>query len=619
MTKAEWIFDMPPASGAQVGESLVEQVLQDSDEIDGIFARESGSNSGDQCLDLNRPVIVYYDLIEISGKEKKKFLKALDWKNLEKHINASKKDSSSKKFQNRLQAGLDHVNGSKLLCLKVSDSNATGLIGAENDKNNNFYLFSKAQLISSDDQTRQGSFGLGKAVHWGWSEISTVIISSNVPKRDDDNELSIRIFGRSELGPHQCKAQKWNQTGDWIKDGFFGFEKGHNNNHFSAESIWNDEELAKDLFLTRDEFDQGTSIMSIAYNDYQKDENETPKEILANLEENIKTWFWPGIANNKLEVKIRHFKNSEKLSEKKVSISDWENFVEASRGKVNASKIKEPGDLVEKIIPIEIPEKIGGSRQKLEGETKLRLLKGYDDNEKKDHIAHLRKNLCVVTYEKIKHDQDNPIFGVLLAGLAHPNGDNEKNRRVHDFLRDSEPPLHNNWKNWSKLKGLYKAPFTEKQQTFLRQISLEAAKLIKPRVDTQNADLNHLSKKFKFGHQGEDKNPKARVMNIKEHSFNNNKHIIKGKMTNLQFKNEAWTTSLECNYAISSGPKIPLEVKVINVSNGAQIDLQKPSIVRAENTVDEFDFELEALCSNLFSSNENENLDIELLEIPKEI
>ena len=35
-------------------------------------------------------LIVYYDLIEISGKEKKKFLKALDWKNLEKHINASK-------------------------------------------------------------------------------------------------------------------------------------------------------------------------------------------------------------------------------------------------------------------------------------------------------------------------------------------------------------------------------------------------------------------------------------------------------------------------------------------------------------------------------------------------
>ena len=90
-------------------------------------------------------------------------------------------------------------------------------------------------------------------------------------------------------------------------------------------------------------------------------------------------------------------------------------------------------------------------------------------------------------------------------------------------------------------------------------------------------------------------------------------------MKNLQFKGEAWTTSLECNYAISSGPKIPLEVKVINVSNGAQIDLQNPSIVRAENTVDEFDFELEALCSNLFSSNENENLDIELLEIPKEI
>lgn len=86
---AKWIFDMPSGSGATVGGSLVEKAIEDSDEIDGIFARESGSNSGDQVLNTQLPVSLYYDVIEISGKEKKKFLDSLDWKNLKKHLDAS--------------------------------------------------------------------------------------------------------------------------------------------------------------------------------------------------------------------------------------------------------------------------------------------------------------------------------------------------------------------------------------------------------------------------------------------------------------------------------------------------------------------------------------------------
>lgn len=613
---SKWIFDMPSGSGATVGGSLVEKAIEDSDEIDGIFARESGSNSGDQRLNPQFPVSLYYDVIELSGKEKKRFLDALDWKNLKKHVDASIKASNDSSFQDRLDEGIGHIKGKKLICVKVSDSNATGLLGDEDDTNSNFHLFCKAQLESSDDGRRQGSFGLGKAVHWGWSQIATVIMSSSVPKKTG-GKLSTRIFGRSELRSHNCKVESWNTSNSWLKDGFFGSEATRDSLYYS-KSIWNDSNLAKDLFLDRSEFGQGTSILTIAYNDRKKDSTESPQEILDGLEENIKTWFWPAIHKKNLEIRIRHFKNSKKVSDKLVDTDGWNDFVDVQNSSATVKLLENVGDFAEAVIPINIPKKKNDSDDGFEGEVKLRVTKGIDDNTKKDHVALLRKNLCVVRYEKIRNDLENPIFGVLLAGTAHPGGETKENSRVHDFLRDAEPPLHNNWKYFQKLKGIYESPFQAEHNKFLGKILTEAQKLITPKVDTQNADLSHLSKKFKFGSADEKDNPKARSMKITHHVFSSNMHIIKGTVTNLKFQSDPWTTTMQCRY-VASGGKIPLEVKVKTVSSGSQVMSANRAVIRSDATVDTFDFELEALCSPLFTQDENEELDIELLEIPKEI
>tara|TARA_B100000579_G_scaffold372362_1_gene335480 strand:+ start:2944 stop:4788 length:1845 start_codon:yes stop_codon:yes gene_type:complete len=613
---AKWIFDMPSGSGATVGGSLVEKAIEDSDEIDGIFARESGSNSGDQVLNAQLPVSLYYDVIEISGKEKKRFLDSLDWKNLKKHVDASIQASNDNSFQDRLGEGIDHIKGNKLICVKVSDSNATGLLGDEDDTNSNFHLFCKAQLESSDDGKRQGSFGLGKAVHWGWSQIATVIMSSSVPKKTG-GKLSTRIFGRSELRSHSCPVESWNSSNSWLKDGFFGSEATRDHLYYS-KSIWDDSNLAKDLFLDRTEFGQGTSILTIAYNDRKKDSNESPKEILDGLEENIKTWFWPAIHKKSLEIRIRHFKNSKKVSDKLVDTEGWNDFVDAQNNSATVKLLENVGEFAEAVIPINIPKKKNETDDGFEGEVKLRVTKGIDENTKKDHIALLRKNLCVVRYEKIRNDLENPIFGVLLAGTAHPGGETNENLRVHDFLRDAEPPLHNNWKYYQKLKGIYEVPFQAEHNKFLGKILTEAQKLITPKVDTQNADLSHLSKKFKFGSADEKDNPKARSMKITHHAFTTNKHIIRGTVINLKTPNAPWTTTMQCKY-VAIGGKIPLEVKVKTVSAGSQVMSSNLAVVRSDVTVDTFDFELEALCSPLFTNDENEQLDIELLEIPKEI
>jgi hypothetical protein len=178
----EWVYDKPPASGTSTGASIGEQNLKSSSKLKGKLTRESGSNSGDQCLNPNDPVEIYYDLIEISGNDKREFLDALDWTNLAKHLKGASKNKNND-FRLRIHKGLETMKKPKIYCLRVSDYNTRGLIGGE-DEEENFRLFSKSTLETQSTSSRQGSFGIGKGVFWLHSEISTVIFSSSVPKKN---------------------------------------------------------------------------------------------------------------------------------------------------------------------------------------------------------------------------------------------------------------------------------------------------------------------------------------------------------------------------------------------------------------------------------------------------
>ena len=79
----QWIFDKISPSGKTSGGNTSDELLEAG--LDGVFERESGSNSGDQVLDTSKPVRLHYDLIELTGSSKKDFLDTMDWKTLKKH------------------------------------------------------------------------------------------------------------------------------------------------------------------------------------------------------------------------------------------------------------------------------------------------------------------------------------------------------------------------------------------------------------------------------------------------------------------------------------------------------------------------------------------------------
>ena len=98
-----WIFDTRPPSGRTLGGSPTDLIVKSA--IKGVLERESGSNSGDQALSSTKPVKMFYDLIELSGNDKKVFLDEMDWPNLEKHLKGCTKGSSSD-FKKRIAEGI---------------------------------------------------------------------------------------------------------------------------------------------------------------------------------------------------------------------------------------------------------------------------------------------------------------------------------------------------------------------------------------------------------------------------------------------------------------------------------------------------------------------------------
>jgi hypothetical protein len=79
---SEWVMDQLTGNRMQRGASPALHVVKG--DVDTL-TRETGQNSRDQKSG-KAPTKVLYTLIELSGKRKTEFLKAMDWPRLRKHL-----------------------------------------------------------------------------------------------------------------------------------------------------------------------------------------------------------------------------------------------------------------------------------------------------------------------------------------------------------------------------------------------------------------------------------------------------------------------------------------------------------------------------------------------------
>jgi len=644
----KWIFK--PIAGANdgQGDSAVSSIFRGHAKdfaLGELFARESISNSADQKNKANsEPAKIYIDIIDLLGDPKTDFLNALDWTNLSSHIKDSIASAQSTK-KKILARGLSNINSAAtpLSLVRISDFNTEGLSGPEDgsetsdpdDPDGNFYLFARATFMTNEAAgIRQGSYGLGKRVFYETSDIDTVLMSSTI--LNGDGSLDTRSFGRVELNTHKTAhsgTEDWNPIQKWEGPGFFGVD-GSYNSQVRADSSKNENSDTLDkLLLNRAKIcsdtgaiSTGTSVISIAFDEWGAAENK-----LANFESEIKKWFWPALSQQDRELRIflRIFDNHNIMTEKELRINDdsdvnWMPFVEAMQNDSNAVDLSNIGNITQNLISWDLPATVDASESYSHGdygaEGLLKVTKSEAENSsKKNYLALLRNKLCVMNYIEIPNPvNDNCyLYGVFLAGHAA----NDMDDYTYNFLRQSEPPLHDNWLYAHKVANFYKfigsnsekkiKAATKLQKSIYSKIRLALTDLVAVEAPVDRNNLDDLSSFFNFGRRtsGSIKEIDSKII---DHSVSGRALEFTINITNLKpIRNSSWTAVItskingingygENNLLITSVvPSNSDSAEYLTISNQ-----RSTWIVESKEDIESYDVIIEAQVPSFFSDDE---------------
>jgi hypothetical protein len=435
----EWVFDPIPPSGALSGGDPVSYVFKP--DLDTLV-REVLQNATDQRAS-DDPVEVIFTLEELSDEKRAELLEALRWRSLSRHLDGVAVSKSM--INGRVADALAAVDEGRLLVLRIDDVGTRGLTGSEDGTDGNFAALCKHVLVTTDDKTaRGGSHGLGKAVLWRFSSLSTVLFSSAY---DGAGPQQFRVFGRSELPFHDTSE------GRWAGPGWFGLPESVDGSR-RAVSVRGAQArgLADGLLLSREEL-VGTGLSALIIG-FSEPGEETPRpvgDVARDMTVAAARWFWPRLLDRNLRVRARAVVDDETVFDREATADDADAlFVQADSAPATGPTAMAPDEVAERELAIRVPaRRDSGSGADVEGHVLLRVTRTGDDADANDPrantVALIRGAGMVVRYWPPGHV---PLDGggfraVLLAGERH--GDEDSDREIEEFLRAAEPPAHDDW------------------------------------------------------------------------------------------------------------------------------------------------------------------------------
>jgi hypothetical protein len=429
------------------------------------LVRETAQNSLDASAGSGL-VAMRFRLIDLpSGcARRKKFEKRIGLVSLRSHLQAVVDAKKPKEVADRLRAALESLDDTTttLRLLIVEDYGARGLQGDEFEGDSNFAaLLRNTRDSQKTNEAAGGSFGLGSGTLWACSQYLTVIFASVLAGHD---ESKIRVFGKSGLGYHEVDSKSF--TGP----GFFGTEKRKN----VAVSYWAtpDDNVLADLCLTRNPIEgvaeTGTSALIVAFEEPNSDDDNSA-EILASLKTEIAENLWPAIVKKSLKVCVRHeigdsYKSAvDEVIDPMLFVPSFVQAFERHLANDVAESLSNPGD----VVSIPVPHIVPGTRPDADTDIKhtetqsearlvIRLASGDEPDSKRiDQVALARGRAMVVQYQARRSVGLNarPFHAVLLAGTMV--GTSEDAEIAERFFRNAEPPAHDCWKFWTRVKSLY--------------------------------------------------------------------------------------------------------------------------------------------------------------------
>lgn len=431
------------------------------------FVREALQNANDEILDTSSGAKVEFRLIELRGKEKERFLNALQWEyrgdgsGLKGHVNAATKNDS--KLGRVLQDGVRYIEdkNSSLLLLRVDDYGTRGLTGDEFGEGNFAALCRNTLHSDKQESGAAGSYGLGKAVFTRASRIATVLFHSHLSESQrtapSGEARDIRVIGRTDLAFHQLGDTAYEGPG------WFGRVEKTNKGQERAESVWNNTALINDLHLVRELPLPGTTIMVVGFHDPGADEEKEPEEVAVEIEKAVVSNFWPALNSGRLKVTISTYKGTERRMSRPVEAQDFQpEFTDMLRKLENndlSEELAEEGDVVLRRIKLVVPERIAEDpHREMDHEAILLVRRESDDahdTEYQNSIAYFRGPEMIVKYQSVGRVLGGVSFrAAVLAGDAA--GEDISDRAAEQFLRTAEPPAHNDWTGTPQMRTDYK-------------------------------------------------------------------------------------------------------------------------------------------------------------------
>ena len=568
---AKWIFDRPPASGKRSGGNAAMYALTPSLEI---FIREVIQNSKDQGpLDKGKPVSIVFKIVKLKNEFLKKFLELIQWKELELHLKAGDSPKVNIPYIQNIER-LKQKN--ELTIMIVEDTNTTGLCGPEfgyeeSKISKNFSSLIRDELFSEKlINNAGGSYGLGKAVLWRFSQFSTVFFSSKISELDKNQSDRIRFIGRTSLPWHENENEKF--TGD----GWFGKQEDVNG-EVTSVSMWGNEaeSFVKQIFNQKNQ-EFGTSILILGFFEPINEDREIP-EILSEMELSIKKWFWPSLFSKRksLEVRLESWKNDKRIEYKEITKTiEFEPFIDALSHYENnqlSYELNNPGDIIKSTIDVTIPGKYDGTpRCDCKTSLLIRLANGESEKELINHVAFYRGFGMVTEYLNLKglSLSARPFHAVLICGDAR-NEEEENDVKLEEFLTYAEPPEHTKWESNERLKKYYKQGYRKALIDLHNDVKIRIKEFVSEIISTGKHGPKLLMQKFPLGvgEGGGGKKSKFYFQNIKA-ELENNFWRFSGEIITSKTVTNAWNAEIDLQFMDEEGGGEGKVISNVSVNNG---------------------------------------------------
>jgi len=483
-----WCFDPVPPSGARQGGDPAQFVFEP--DISALV-RETLQNSNDQLFEGGERVVVTFRSERFASKRLKKLREVFDLATLQSHL------ASISVAHARFEGGLEMLESECMTGLWIEDRGTTGLVGDERGSGN-FAALCRDRLFS-EKQTAEsgGSFGLGKAVLWRFSLLSTVAFYSRIAEGPYAGRE--RFIIKAALPFHALDDER-----QFSGDGWFGqLERVDRLAGDRAVSLWGDRARAAAVALGARAFrsdETGTSIFILGFGDPAADDAGETEAVETRLMQSARQSFWPALTRHRLAVTV----GDSTVSADGGSVeSRLAAMLHAYDERADVDTLGDTRGVVVERIAVQLPARKDGAHGAVEAHADVIIQLAEENDDDLGSLWCFRQPGMVIERRDLGKISlsARPFRAVLVCGEALRDPSLHA-AALEQFLRTAEPPAHDRWVPTPRLKEVYKPGWKVALQRLFEAAEAAVRKHVVLRTETSDEGPELLRRLFKAGTVG---------------------------------------------------------------------------------------------------------------------